>query len=150
GMWTFSGNALAVHTMNPDPFTVSYAVSYTERLLDNDLVLSGTMTSSQDPGKGHESHQLALILPPREKAYNGHMTYSASENVQLVTLVGPLEKGQVKGQATWTPDGETYFGLMLFDPKKSSGSWQFSGNAVAIHTMNPEPFTVSYSAVLRN
>jgi hypothetical protein len=150
GMWTFSGNALAVHTMNPEPFTVTYAVSYTERILDDELVFSNTMTSAQDPGLGHESHQLAIILPPREKAYNGYMTYSASENVQLVTLVGPLEKGQVKGQATWTPDGETYFGLMLVDPKKASGSWQFSGNAVALHTMNPEPFTVSYSAVLRN
>ena len=46
-----------------------------------------TITSSQDPGIGHQSHQLALILSPNEGTmYDGSMTYTASENVQLVVL----------------------------------------------------------------
>jgi len=150
GTWTFSGNALAVHTMNSDPFTVTYAVSYTERAVSDNMVFSGTITSMQDPGIGHETHQLAIIMPPRDTAYNGYVTYAASQNMHLVTLVGPLAENQVKGQATWTPDGETYYGLMLVDSKKKAGSFQFSGNAVAFHTSTPEPFTVTYSAVLRN
>jgi hypothetical protein len=27
GTWVFSGNALAIHTMNDEPFTVSYTVA---------------------------------------------------------------------------------------------------------------------------
>ena len=60
------------------------------------------MTSQQDPGVGHETHQLALLLPPRETAYSGHLTWDASEPVQLVTLIGPLTKGEVIGLPNWT------------------------------------------------
>ena len=54
---------------------------------------AGTLTSVQDPGVGHESHQLAIILPPTDKVYKGILTYSASENIQLVALHGPLAPG---------------------------------------------------------
>ena len=106
---------------------------------------SGTMTSSQDPGIGHEGHQLAVLLPPRDNEYSGMVTYSASENIQLVVLHGPLAQGEDNGQAVWTPDGETKFALTLVDPNNKAGSWMFTGNALAVHTMNPDPFTVSYS-----
>lgn len=148
GVWQFTGNALAVHTMNEKPFTVTYSVSYTEHAVDNQNILRGTMTSGQDPGLGHESHQLAVLLPPRDKPYSGHLTYDASEPIQLVTLVGPVSPKHQGGQPTWTPDGKTHYALVLVDPKKSAGSWVFSGNALAVHTMNEKPFTVSYSVVL--
>ena len=46
-----------------------------------------TFTSSQDPGQGHENHQLALILSPNEGTiYDGSMTFTSSEPVQLVVL----------------------------------------------------------------
>ena len=39
-----------------------------------------TITSSQDPGIGHESHQLAMILSPNQGTiYDGSMTFSSSE-----------------------------------------------------------------------
>ncbi len=146
GTWAFSGNALAVHTMKTTPLQVSYSVGYME-LAKSDTVKTGTLTSVQDPGQGHESHQLAIILPPSDKTYTGMLTYSASENIQLVALTGPLAPGEDAGQAIWTPDGETKFALTFVDPENKMGTWAFSGNALAVHTMNTEPFQVSYSVV---
>jgi hypothetical protein len=115
---------------------------------DHDMkAISGTMTSAQDPGMGHEEHQLAVLLAPRSQPYTGLITFSASENVQLVALQGPLAKQDVKGQTIWTPDGETQFALTLVDPANKMGTWMFTGNALALHTFNTDPFTVSYSIV---
>ncbi len=100
------------------------------------------MESVQDPGIGHESHQLAVLLAPSDKVYSGTLRYDASEPIQLVTLHGPLKAGEDNGQAIWTPDGKTKFALTFVDPKKSMGSWEFSGNALAVHTMKTELFTV--------
>jgi len=146
GSWIFTGNALAVHTMNEDPFTVSYSVSYMENEM-SDTVITGTLDSMVDPGIGHETHQLAIILAPSEKTYSGVLTYSASEPIQLVALHGPLAAGEDMGQAIWTPDGETKFALTLVDDETNMGTWAFAGNALAVHTMNETPFTVSYSVV---
>ncbi|MBA4453216.1 MAG: hypothetical protein H2B03_08670, partial [Nitrosopumilaceae archaeon] len=109
--------------------------------------ISGTIQSDQDPGMGHEEHQLAVLLAPRDRPYTGLLTYSASENVQLVALHGPLPEGKVKGQATWTPDGKTHFALTLVDQQNKMGTWMFTGNALATHTFNNEPFAITYSIV---
>ncbi len=146
GSWFFTGNALAVHTMNEETFTVSYSVSYMEKEM-SDTVMTGTLDSMQDPGIGHETHQLAIILPPSENTYSGLLTYSASEPIQLVALHGPLADGEDMGQAIWTPDGETKFALTFVDPETNMGMWAFAGNALAVHTMNEEQFTISYSVV---
>jgi len=144
GSWVFSGNALAVHTMNEDQFAVSYSVSYLEKDT-SETVMTGTLDSMLDPGIGHETHQLAIILPPSENAYSGILTYAASEPIQLVALHGPLADGEDMGQAIWTPDGETKFALTFVDPETNMGIWAFAGNALAVHTMNEEQFTISYS-----
>ncbi len=107
--------------------------------------ISGTITSMQDPGLGHESHQLAILLPPSENVYVGKITYSASEPVQYVTLTGPLADEDIGGQPTWTTDGETHYALTLVDMELASGGWFFAGNALALHTMNPTEFSASYS-----
>ena len=146
GSWAFTGNALAVHTMNQQQFTVSYSVGYMENEM-SDTVKTGTLTSMQDPGVGHETHQLAIILPPSDKPYTGLLTYSASEPIQLVALHGPLAEGEDAGQAIWTPDGKTKFALTFVDDNAAAGTWFFSGNALAVHTKNTTPFTVSYSVV---
>jgi len=108
-------------------------------------VSSQTVTSSVDPGMGHGDHQLAILLPPSDKTYIGRLTFSASEPVQYVTLIGPLGPGENNGQPTWTPDGETYYALVLVDNGQSSGGWAFAGNALALHTMSSEPFTATVS-----
>jgi hypothetical protein len=109
--------------------------------------VSGTIQSDQDPGMGHEEHQLAVLLPPRDRPYTGLLTYSASENVQLVALHGPLSEGKVKGQPYWTPDGKTNFALTLVDQQNKMGTWMFTGNALAAHTFSTDPFAITYSIV---
>ncbi len=146
GSWLFTGNALAVHTMNQEEFSVSYSVSYMEKQM-SDTVTTKTISSMVDPGIGHETHQLAIILPPSENVYGGLLTYSASEPIQLVALHGPLAPGEDAGQAIWTPDGETKFALTFVDNESAMGTWAFAGNALAVHTMNEEQFTISYSVV---
>jgi len=102
------------------------------------------LTSAQDPGVGHEAHQLAIILAPSSNVYSGTLKYDASEPIQLVTLHGPLAAGEDAGQATWSPDGKTKFALTFVDPKNAKGEWEFAGNALAVHTMKTEPFIVDY------
>jgi hypothetical protein len=111
------------------------------------LTSSGTITSQQDPGQGHEAHQLAVILPPTDKIYVGKITFSASEPVQYVTIHGPLAEGESRGQAIWSPMGDTTYALTLIDNGEKSGGWYFAGNALALHTMNDTPFTATYSVV---
>ena len=88
-----------------------------------------------------------MLLPPSSNGYAGILTYSASENVQLVALHGPLTEDEVMGQTIWTPDGETKFALTLVDQQNKMGSWMFTGNALAAHTFNTDPFAITYSIV---
>ncbi|MFB5611217.1 MAG: copper-binding protein, partial [Nitrosopumilaceae archaeon] len=144
GEWNFAGNALAVHTMKTTPFIVDYKITDLSEKPKSDTVLSGTISSTIDPGIGHESHSLAVIIPPSDRVYSGTLSYSASENIQLVSLKGPLKPGETS-TAIWSPDGITNFALTFVDPKNQMGTWKFSGNALALHTMNTKGFTASYA-----
>ncbi|KAG2472056.1 MAG: hypothetical protein NPMRTHETA2_2220008 [Nitrosopumilales archaeon] len=146
GSWLFTGNALAVHTMNEEQFTVSYSVSYLEKEM-SDTVITGTLNSMIDPGIGHEEHSIIIILPPSEMTYSGILTYAASEPIQLIALHGPLAEGEDTGQAIWELDDGTKFALTFVDSESNMGTWVFAGNALAVHTMNPDGVTVSYSVV---
>ena len=143
GSWQFAGNALAVHTMKTTPFIVDYKLDYKESSVSN-TVMNGVVESIIDPGIGHETHSLAVIIPPSEKMYSGILSYSASEPIQLVSLKGPLGADE-SANLIWTPDGKTKFALTFVDPKTNMGSWKFSGNALALHTLNTNGFTASYS-----
>jgi len=104
-----------------------------------------TITSSQDPGQGHENHQLALILSPNEGTlYDGSMTFTSSESVQIVVL-HEISLQESKGQPTWTVDGKTIYGLSLIDLQKNSGSFEFTGAALALHSSNSKEFTSTVS-----
>jgi len=149
GGWYFAGNALALHTMHDTPFTATYSVVYAEvdpGVYSKGTVTTGTVTSMQDPGIDHESHSIALILPPRDIPYQGGViSYSASDNIQLVALLGPLDEDEIHGQTIWTTDGETKYALTLIDGGKM-GVWNtFSGNALALHSFNPDGFTATYT-----
>ena len=143
GSWQFAGNALAVHTFKTTPFIVDYKLDYKESSVSK-TVLNGVVESTIDPGVGHESHSLAVIIPPGDKVHEGILTYSASENIQLVALNGPIDS-ENDADLIWTPDGTTIFELTFVDPKNKMGSWKFSGNALALHTLNTNGFTASYS-----
>ena len=100
-------------------------------------------TSVQDPGIGHEEHQLAVLLAPSENTYSGTLLYDASENIQLVSLRGPIGEDENPSKI-WTPDGETRFELTLVEPNNAKGEWEFSGNALAVHTFYTNTFVVDY------
>ena len=101
------------------------------------------MTSAQHPGIGHESHQSVTILPLSDKVYSGTLQYDASEPIQLITLRGPIGSDE-HPEKTWTVDGTNIFEMIFVDPKNAMGSWEFSGNALVVHTKNTVPFTVDY------
>ena len=104
-----------------------------------------TITSSQDPGQGHENHQLSLVLSPNEGTiYDGSMTFTSSEPVQIVVL-HEINLRESKGQPTWTVDGKTIYGLSLIDLQKNSGSFEFTGAALGLHTPNSKEFTSTVS-----
>ena len=143
GEWKFAGNTLAVHTKNTTPFTVDYKIDYEEKAI-SDSVITSTMQSVQDTGMGHESHQIAIILAPSSDVYSGILSYSASEPIQLISLRGPIGPDE-KPEKIWTVDGINIFEMTFVDPANAMGSWEFSGNALAVHTKNTTQFTVSYS-----
>ncbi len=104
-----------------------------------------TISSSQDPGQGHESHQLALILSPNAGTiYDGSLTFTASEPVQVVVL-HEIPKSQSKGQPIWTVDGETVYGLSLINTNSNAGSIEFTGAALALHTPDTKQFSATVS-----
>jgi hypothetical protein len=123
--------------------------SFTEQFVDakslKKIHFTQTISSSQDPGKGHEIHQLAIILSPNEGTlYDGSLTYTASEPVQVAILHEILNE-QVKGQPTWTVDGKTIYALSLIEPEMTSGTLEFTGAALALHSAKLNPFTVTAS-----
>jgi len=104
-----------------------------------------TITSTQDPGQGHESHQLALILSPNEGTiYDGSLTFTASVPVQLIVL-HEINENDAKGQPTWTIDGKKIYGLSLIDVDANAGSFEFTGAALALHSSNSKEFTTTVS-----
>lgn len=104
-----------------------------------------TITSVQDPGKGHEGHQLAIILSPSEGTlYDGSVTFTASEPVQLVVL-HEISKNDSKGQPIWTIDGEKIYALSLMEKETKSDSFEFTGSALALHSKNSKEFTSTVS-----
>ena len=104
-----------------------------------------TITSSQDPGVGHENHQLALILSPNKGTiYDGSMTFTSSEPVKLVVL-HEINQNDVQGQDVWNVNENTIYGLSLIDPEKKSGSFEFTGAGVALHSTNSKEFTTTVS-----
>jgi len=104
-----------------------------------------TITSSQDPGRGHENHQLALILSPnRGTLYDGSITFTSNEPVEIVVL-HEINSNDAKGQPTWTIDGNTVYAISVIDPKTKSGSFEFTGAALALHSLNSKEFTSTVS-----
>lgn len=103
--------------------------------------------SMQDPGVGHEAHQISILLPPKDGVlYSGRLSYSASVPVEVVVLhdINPGERPA----ATYTIDGEKKWALSLIflggDKKAaSSGSMSFAGAALALHTLDGSEFTAT-------
>jgi hypothetical protein len=125
--------------------------------LPNEVTWQKTQTSAQDPLPGHESHQAAIALPPRtdNNVWVGDVTWTASKPVELVVLHGyngsAVSNQTVSqfGEPLTAPFGGGQVAITLVKPDSgtpvNSGSMDFAGNALAFHTLNGDPFTVTYT-----
>ena len=104
-----------------------------------------TITSTQDPGIGHNTEQMAIILPPNSGSiYHGSITYTANQPVQVVVL-HQIDKSDSKGQPTWTVDGNTLYAITTIDSNSTGGSLDFTGSAIGLHSTNSSQFTTTVS-----
>lgn len=123
-------------------------------LLSENLVTAGTVkkiqftqtvTSSEDPGMGHSGEQLAMILTPNNGTlYDGTLTYAASGPVQVVVL-HKIDKSDSKGQPVWTVDNNTIYAETILNSGSGSGTLNFAGAAIGLHSVNSTQFTVTAS-----
>jgi hypothetical protein len=151
GTWQFAGNVLTIHNIKPIPFYVNYTVIYRElEPSANNKV--GTIQSVASTLLENNSEQLAVIIPPTPAGqYSGRLSYSASQNVQVVVFHGPLGSDEGKGQRIWSPDnGKTKYSLTDIDLGSKMGNLIFAGNGLVIRSSSDKPFTVSYALVSGN
>lgn len=122
------------------------------------VTIQNTTASAQDPLPGHQGHQAAIILPPRDdgKLWVGTVTWTASKPVELVILHAynnlttpdaahgvPLIAKPPTGAVAITLIGPKQF--MPSSNPVPSGTADFVGSAVAFHTLSGAKFTVTYS-----
>ena len=72
------------------------------------------------------------------------MTFTSSEEVQIAVL-HEINPQDAKGQNIWTVDENTSYGLSLIDVGQKSGSFEFTGAALALHSMDSKEFTATVS-----
>jgi hypothetical protein len=131
----------------------------TSSSLPPNVTIQRTLKSSVDPLPGHQGHQLALALPPRNdgKVWEGTVTWTSSKPVELVVLQGynsSVTADSVHGQPLTAPFTNGEVAITLISPSTTgpiqsipvaSGSMNFVGNALAFHTLSGAKFTVTYS-----
>ena len=149
------GNATQTGASAPTP-TPTAAVQ--EPPVNQNFVRQATVASGQDPLPGHESHELAFVLPPRSDGavYSGVLTYTASKPVEVVVLhnYDPQNTTAVPEEygtelTSPLPGGGGNIALTLFQPPYEAGinsaSVPFTGNGLALHTLEDDPFTATYT-----
>jgi hypothetical protein len=126
--------------------------------VNQNFVRQGTVASGQDPLPGHESHELAFVLPPRSDGgvYSGVLTYTASKPVEVVVLhnYDPQNSTAIPEEygtelTSPLPGGGGNIAITLFKPPYDAGinaaSVPFTGNGLALHMLEDDPFTATYT-----
>ena len=138
--------------------TQTQSAATQEPPVNQNFVRQGTVASGQDPLPGHESHEIAFVLPPRNDGavYSGVLTYTASKPVEVVVLhkYDPQNSTDVPEAygteltSTLPGDGGNV-AITLFRPSYEAGinsaSVPFTGNALALHMLEDDPFTATYT-----
>ena len=151
-----AGNATETGATATQTQTQSAATQ--EPPVNQNFVRQGTVASGQDPLPGHEGHEIAFVLPPRNDGavYSGVLTYTASKPVEVVVLhkYDPQNSTDVPEAygteltSTLPGDGGNV-AITLFQPPYEAGinsaSVPFTGNALALHTLEDDPFTATYT-----
>lgn len=135
------------------------------------IIQQGVSTSSPDPLPGHEAHQSITILRLRNDnaVYSGTLTFTATAPVEVQVLHRNMTTTGGGGAATTTtatPVIPEEFGTMSMlplpggngivtisniipsfpeDTTTFSGSVPFTGNAIALHNIEGEPFAATYT-----
>jgi hypothetical protein len=135
-----------------------------EPAIGKTFVWQGTVSSMPDPLQGHESHQVTVLLPPREDkaVYSGLLTFIASKPVEAVTLHYYDTEGMdipqevldeygwvMNAPAPWS-EGDSVATAMMALPYEEntptfSNNVPFVGNALGLHTIDGEPFMATYT-----
>ena len=111
-------------------------------------------SSVQDSMPGHSAHQIVLLLPPEENVlYSGTLTYTASKPVEVVVLheYAPAQEPDSAHDVLLIGEvgGKRYaISVMQFPnavPITNSTTIPFTGSALALHTLNGEAFTATFS-----
>jgi hypothetical protein len=162
---------LTLSIMGTSLFMFSIGVSAQETEITSNsgerIVQQGMATSSPDPLPGHESHESVTILRLRgdNAVYSGRITFTTTQPVEVQILhrdmtsnstaglpVIPDEFGQLA--MIQLPDNNGRVTITNVVPKFTEGatgtsfaaSVPFSGNAVALHNLEGEPFFATYTA----
>src|SRR5918994_1934299 len=150
------GNATETGAASAQTPTPTAAIQ--EPAVNQNFVRQGTVASGQDPLPGHESHELAFVLPPRSDGgvYSGVLTYTASKPVEVVVLhnYDPQNSTAIPEEygtelTSPLPGGGGNIAITLFQPPYDAGinaaSVPFTGNGLALHTLEDDPFTATYT-----
>ena len=114
-----------------------------------------TAMSDVDPVPGHSAHQLVVAIPPRDDGmiWKGVVTWTSSVPVDVVVLheYNPSTKIDERGTPLIAPSPftEGEIAITLVHPDSGSivpsGSMSFVGSALAFHTIDGTPFTITYT-----
>jgi hypothetical protein len=135
------------------------------------VVQQGVVTSSTDPLPGHQAHQSATILRLRNDnaVYSGTLTFTSTKPVEVQVLhrnMTTTTTTATEGTNATAPGiPEEYGALSILQLAGNNGavsisnivpqfpedattfaaSIPFSGNAVALHNLEGEPFAATYT-----
>jgi hypothetical protein len=128
------------------------------------IIQQAYATSDADPLPGHEAHQSITILRLRDDnaVYSGRITFTTTQPVEVQILhrnmnsSGPLNIPENFGRFAVLdlPGGNGQVTITNVVPSFTEGaagdtfaaSVPFSGNAVALHNLQGEPFAATYTA----
>lgn len=144
GSMGFNGAAaLALHTLDGTKFTANVSIDALAKSTVGERIKidNQEFKSMQDPGQGHETHQIAILLPPKEGiVYSGTFSYEATSPVQIVVL-HDLLPGMTPTKV-YTIDGQKKWDLSLIQGE-AKGSMSFVGAALALHTKDGTKFSAT-------
>ncbi len=95
----------------------------------------------------NNNEQIAMLLSPSNSHHSGTLSYTASDNIQLIIFsvsLKPEENNKVN--ETYSPDnGKTKYEIKIVDLANKMATFTFSRNRLAIYSPTETPFTVSYA-----
>jgi hypothetical protein len=151
------GNATETGVASAQTPTPTAAVQ--EPPVNQNFVRQATVASSTElPIAGPEGQNFAFILPLRSDGgvYSGVLTYTASKPVGVAVIhnYDPQNSTAIPEEygtelTSPLPGGAGNIAITLFQPPYDSGvnaaSVPFTGNGLALHTLEDDPFTATYT-----